>query len=193
MKKLSIIIALLSIGMSVCAQRNKNISVEALGAQNIAGINYDMRFCGNSGFGFRVGVGFGYYTSNDFFLPTSVCEPGVAFPIEVNYLLGRGNHKLELGLGSSLGCYWVDKLKGMDFYAGPGMPARSAHYDYANFGYMMFANIGYRYQPIKGLMLRIGLTPAFSFSEKFETGNRRSNHRLEHPWLSPFIGIGWSL
>ena len=36
-------------------QKTRSLSVELLGAQNIAGINYDSRFKGNSGLGYRVG------------------------------------------------------------------------------------------------------------------------------------------
>ena len=41
-------------------QKTRSLSVELLGAQNIAGINYDSRFNGNSGLGYRVGIGYGY-------------------------------------------------------------------------------------------------------------------------------------
>ena len=41
-------------------QKTRNLSVELLGAQNVVGINYDSRFNGNSGLGYRVGIGYGY-------------------------------------------------------------------------------------------------------------------------------------
>lgn len=41
-------------------QKTRSLSVELLGAQNIVGINYDSRFKGNSGLGYRVGLGYGY-------------------------------------------------------------------------------------------------------------------------------------
>lgn len=41
-------------------QKTRSLSVELLGAQTIAGINYDSRFKGNSGLGYRVGIGYGY-------------------------------------------------------------------------------------------------------------------------------------
>lgn len=41
-------------------QKTRNLSVELLGAQNIVGVNYDSRFDGNSGLGYRVGIGYGY-------------------------------------------------------------------------------------------------------------------------------------
>ena len=48
-------------------QKTRNLSVELLGAQNIAGINYDSRFEGNSGLGYRVGIGYGYGDNSGLF------------------------------------------------------------------------------------------------------------------------------
>lgn len=48
-------------------QKTRNLSVELLGAQNIVGINYDSRFKGNSGFGYRVGLGYGYGNTSGLF------------------------------------------------------------------------------------------------------------------------------
>ena len=36
----------------------RSISIEALGVHNIVGVNFDSRFKGNHGFGYRVGVGY---------------------------------------------------------------------------------------------------------------------------------------
>ena len=48
-------------------QKTRNLSVELLGAQNFVGINYDSRFDGNSGLGFRVGIGYGYGDNSGLF------------------------------------------------------------------------------------------------------------------------------
>lgn len=48
-------------------QKTRSLSVELLGAQTIAGINYDSRFKGNSGFGYRVGLGYGYGNNSGLF------------------------------------------------------------------------------------------------------------------------------
>ncbi len=50
-------------------QKTRNLSVELLGAQNIVGINYDSRFNGNSGLGYRVGIGYGYGDNSRFVRP----------------------------------------------------------------------------------------------------------------------------
>ena len=61
MKK--ILLSLLAFGCFsavMAQQKTRSLSVELLGAQTIAGINYDSRFEGNSGLGYRVGLGYGY-------------------------------------------------------------------------------------------------------------------------------------
>ena len=68
------------------------------------GINYDSRFNGNSGLGYRVGIGYGYGYNSDLF---DQKINGVGVPLELNYLLGKKNSKLELGFGASLGVYQV--------------------------------------------------------------------------------------
>ena len=51
----------LMISLSASAQDAvKSLSIEALGAQNTVGVNYDARLKGNDGFGYRIGVGYGY-------------------------------------------------------------------------------------------------------------------------------------
>ena len=85
-------------------QKTRNLSVELLGAQNVVGINYDSRFNGNSGLGYRVGIGYGYGDNSGLF---DQKINGVGVPLELNYLLGKKNSKLELGFGLSLGVYHI--------------------------------------------------------------------------------------
>lgn len=90
-------------------QKTRSLSVELLGAQTIAGINYDSRFNGNSGLGYRVGIGYGYGDNSGLF---DQKINGVGVPLELNYLLGKKNSKLELGFGASLGVYQVKETIG---------------------------------------------------------------------------------
>ena len=90
-------------------QKTRNLSVELLGAQTIVGINYDSRFNGNSGLGYRVGIGYGYGDTSGLF---DQKINGVGVPLELNYLLGKKNSKLELGFGASLGVYQVKETIG---------------------------------------------------------------------------------
>ena len=90
-------------------QKTRSLSVELLGAQTIAGINYDSRFNGNSGLGYRVGIGYGYGDTSGL-IDQKI--NGVGVPLELNYLLGKKNSKLELGFGASLGVYQVKETIG---------------------------------------------------------------------------------
>ena len=64
----------------------QSLSLELFGAHNTIGLNYDRRFKGNDGLGFRVGLGYGYSESSYFmFLSHSIHD--IAIPLEINYLL----------------------------------------------------------------------------------------------------------
>lgn len=185
---------------------NRNISAELSGAHGMAGVNYDMRFRGNEGFGFRVGAGFGFHSNwnSVFFYDKKTYDPGFTFPIEINYLKGAGKNKFELGLGTSLGWYnikfgWEARMwlnpNNPDYY--PEDPGRDNWTGYAykyRLGYFMFCSIGYRYQPTHGLMFRIGLTPSFHFGRhdsEYPWGPKLGG--INRSWFYPYIGIGWSL
>lgn len=82
---------------------------------NIVSLNYDSRIHGHSGWGYRVGVGYNRNREEDNSLimngNTSVWNgwsertQGVTVPLEVNYLLGRRQHKFEAGAGATLGVF----------------------------------------------------------------------------------------
>ena len=95
---------LLTVTSMMAQQKVKNISVELFGAQNTIGINYDSRLKGNSGLGYRIGIGFGYDDNSNLFDENI---KGVRMPLEMNYLLGNKHNKLEIGIGTSLGFYHV--------------------------------------------------------------------------------------
>ena len=53
----------LIIGASVSGlSQTKSVNLELLGSSGMAGVNFDSRFCGNSGFGYSVGLGYGFNT-----------------------------------------------------------------------------------------------------------------------------------
>ena len=54
------LLALCCFSAVMAQQKLRSFSVEFFGAQNLVGLNYDSRFNGNSGFGYRVGLGYGY-------------------------------------------------------------------------------------------------------------------------------------
>ncbi len=174
---------LLATGVNVSAQdKVKSVSLELFGAQNLVGVNYDSRFKGNDGFGFRVGVGFGY-GDNSYLFDQDV--KGVGVPVEINYLFGKGNHKLEIGFGASLGFYHVKETVGYIYVPEPGGEIISGEYTNKSnqFGYMMFGDIGYRYQRKNGFMFRVGISPSFNFGDKYG---------LDKSSFYPYIGFGWS-
>ena len=156
-------------------QKTRSLSVELLGAQTIAGINYDSRFDGNSGFGYRVGIGYGYGDNSGWF---DQKINGVGVPLELNYLLGKKNSKLELGFGASLGLYQVNATIG--YVKDTGWFYTSSK---TQFGYFFFGDIGYRYQRPNGFMFRVGVSPSFNFGDKYG---------LNKAAFFPYIGFGWS-
>ena len=174
---------MLFVAVSMSAQEKvRDISIELLGAQNTVGINYDSRFNGNSGLGYRIGIGFGYGHTSSMF---DEKVKGVGVPIELNYLFGKKHNKLEVGFGASLGVYHV---KTTWFYYQPDSSETEWHEErYTStsnrFGYLMFGDIGYRYQRENGFMFRAGISPSFNFGDKYG---------LDKSAFYPYIGFGWS-
>ena len=160
----------------------RSVSLEVFGAQNTVGINYDSRFKGNDGWGWRVGLGFGY-GDNSGFIDQNI--KGVGVPLEVNYLMGKKSSKLELGFGANFGFYHVKEKTGYYFPLGDGSGDKTEYYKSSDnrFGYLMFGNIGYRYQRVSGFMFRVGITPSFNFGGK---------NGLKKSAACPYIGLGWS-
>ena len=147
-------------------QKTRSLSVELLGAQNIAGINYGL-------FDQKIN--------------------GIGVPLELNYLFGKKNSKLELGFGASLGVYQVKEtigfVKDTGWYpGGENTDETSPKIDSytssrTQFGYFFFGDIGYRYQRPNGFMFRVGVSPSFNFGDKYG---------LKKAAFFPYIGLGWS-
>lgn len=129
----------------------KAVQVELLGTYNMAGVSYEIRPASlKNKIGFKFGVGFGF--TNDDRVHLSSLKPSAIFigqqayqivslPMQANYLLGKKNHKLELGVGISP---YVTNVK-LD--------------DKSNLGCYWTTNVGYRYQNMrKKFVLSTGLT-----------------------------------
>ncbi len=171
--------------LEICVLPERSLSLELFGAHNTIGINYDRRFKGNDGLGFRVGLGYGY-SERSSFLIGSYNIHGVSAPLELNYLFGKGRHHLELGFGASLGFYreklhapYVQIPYGNDSYG-----SYDITYKHSTFGYFMYGNIGYRLQTNRGFQLRVGLTPSVNFGDKY---------CLQRDWFYPYVSFGWRL
>ena len=132
---------LLSLALIICASfsglsQSKSINLELLGASGMAGFNFDSRFSGNSGFGYSIGLGYGYSNSS---LGGVSHELGV--PLEINYLFGQGSSHLVLGAGAYAGSL---------FNEAQSKPL---------FVYNLFGDIAYRYQKPDGFTFSVGLKP----------------------------------
>ena len=79
----------------------KNLSVELMGPSNMLGIHFDSRFKANKGFGYSVGLAWAYLSSDNFINDINHFNI-VSFVPRLNYLIGRKNKKLELGVGANL-------------------------------------------------------------------------------------------
>ena len=118
-KKLALFLSALLVSCVFCnnsfAQsqtRSRAIYGELLGASQGIGFNYDARFKkdASDGFGWRTGLGFGYAYSSIFAAYNIDGEKidtynqmfRLSVPVEVNYLLGKGNSKFEAGAGAAL-------------------------------------------------------------------------------------------
>lgn len=139
---IKLLVAALLIVTTATAQRDisdlpeppaRNIYGE-IGGPGILSLNYDQRFKGQKGLGFRVGAGgIGFLTSGVF-----------AIPVGLNYLSGNNGHYLELGGGASA----ITITDGSDFFENNSSGV---------FGYL---NFGYRYQPEKkGFTGRVFISP----------------------------------
>lgn len=195
-KKLMKLLLAMSLMGGVVAQAQdavwRSLSLELFGAQNTVGINYDSRFKGNHGLGCRVGVGYGYSETSTI-ASSSYALQGIAAPIEINYLFGQGRHKLELGMGTSLG-YYYEKCHVLTTVAPPpgdvGGPPYFGYADYYKkvthntFGYFMFGNIGYRLRTNRGFLFRAGFTPSFNFGDQYG---------IHRKWYYPYVSFGWRL
>jgi hypothetical protein len=181
-KKLSLFLSALLVSCVFCnnsfAQsqtRSRAIYGELLGASQGIGFNYDARFKkdASDGFGWRTGLGFGYAYSSIFAAYNIDGEKidtynqmfRLAVPVEVNYLLGKGNSKFEAGAGAVL-CADL-------FTSASGAKPTSS------FGAAPYLSLGYRLVTSKGFLFRVGVLPSYNFSGgKFN--------------FYPYLGFGWA-
>lgn len=182
MKKTKILLSLLiALGInSAMAQDRavKNVSLEFMGAHTVMGVNFDSRFKGNDGLGFRVGVGLVRDGLTDY-----EDVRGFSVPLELNYLLGEKNHHLELGAGVNLGSCKFGHYNNDRGYFGDRYITIQTRWDENRFAYFIFGNVGYRYQRPSGFVARVGLTPSFNFG---------GENGFDRPFFYPYVGLGWS-
>ncbi len=120
-----------------CSQTN-SFQFEGLGNGILYSFNYEhVHPLKTNAISFRLGAGYTPFDGSNF----------ITIPGSLNYIIGRGPHKLELGVG---GVYYDGKL----YIIGD--------YEYhSSFG--AFTNVYYRYDhPDKRMIFRIGLNPLVS-------------------------------
>lgn len=136
--------------------KNKYVFAEIMGSSGLYSINYDFRFnkTSNSKWGLRAGIEYlplnAYNYSGD-----KLTYSTILFPFMVNYLIGKQNKFLELGLGAVYVFKWRHgKLLAEEYeYFIKNLNRRIPK----SYGAI---SIGYRHNPIKGkIMWGIGITP----------------------------------
>lgn len=116
-----------------------------LGGPGFISANYDFRF-GETRNGVGARVGIGYFSIED--------ESYLTVPAQLNYLMGKGGHYFELGIGASYVRHAYDDY----YWSGDGQTEGVQHAaDNQVMGSLVF---GYRKQPLDGgFTFRGGLSP----------------------------------
>ena len=156
--------------------RDKSIYLELLGPSNLIGISFDARFKPHSPFGYRVGIS--YFPGNIASLFSASNAHLFFFPVEVNYLLGKKKHKLEIGTGFEIG---LVNEKTYYYYPSTNQSIQTSN-NYC--GYLFYSNIGYRYQTNHGFQFRIGINPTYSPNGKHAA--------KRDPSVAPYVSFGYA-
>jgi len=140
--KIPIVLILLVAVMSCPAfsqSKPNSFYLEVAGSGGLYSVNYDRLFTENIG----MRIGFTYFSADwfGFFSDVDI----LLIPATLNYLVGSGKHKLELGAGP------VFASGSMDFFGSDPVSGSGVGWT---------GTIGYRYQKNEGgFMWRIGFTP----------------------------------
>lgn len=151
-------------GSTFAQNRDKSVYVELMGPSDMLGVSYDARIKPDSKLGYRVGVAY----ASPYLLNIDDAQRFISVPLGLNYLAGKGNHRLEVGAGAS-----------------PGIYHHSVNYKSKNdFGCIAFGTIGYRYTASNGIQIRCGVSPYVTFGNKYADKKVRP--------LYPYLSIGYA-
>lgn len=129
--------------------------LELLGNGLLYSINYDRAFTDS----LTGRIGFSYFSLSASSGSSSAKATFMTFPVMANYLVGGGNHNLELGLGALI------------LYAGAEVGSDGATASGEGVGVAGTGTVGYRYQPMDGgFVFRVGFTPVFTENGFFGWG-----------------------
>lgn len=180
MKRLLFIMFVALFVAAVRAQEKprRALFTEFAGASGLVGVSFDSRLKSSTHWGYRVGLSYNMGMGTSPKDEPSVLYAGPSMLVAGNYLIGRGNHRLELGLGMAFGYFCKEDnadappgSSGWDFYR---------HWE---MGYYHFGEVGYRYQPARGFFLRMGVALNFVFERKVG---------LQWPISLPYLGCGFA-
>lgn len=161
------------------AQREEGVFVELGGASTTVGIHYDTRFGEKTHWGARIGIAYTRSKSPAFFDNLADLTRGWTFPVAVNYLIGKRKNRAEIGIGVSYGlytCVFYDKF-GHQIEDGKS-------------GSFAFLDLGYRYQPKKGLMVRLGVNPGMALYES--TVGKKDEAVFRAAVIYPYFSLGYN-
>ena len=144
MKQTAFIIVMLLISTMAFGQtvsdKKKSVFLEIAGSGGLGSINFEKEFYkkNNTAFTWRAGLSFAPIDKNN--------GTGIVFPLMVNSIIGKGSHKLDLGLGQGI----TITTKGRFFI-------------------LTTAAIGYRFQrEDKNWFYRVTYTPLISYLIDFQ-------------------------
>ncbi len=131
---------------------SKSVYVELLGSGLAFSANYDSRFSGSKGFGYRVGIGF---------IPLKGSTP-LTFPLGVNAILGHGPSYFEVEATATI------------------LTSTKANFNGKKAsGVFIYPHIGYRYtKPTKSIIGRIIAGPVFFGSKVIPYGGLSLGYTL---------------
>lgn len=126
------------------------VYVELLGNGGLYSLNYDRRFAD----AVALRVGFATWTADDLFLGEEAQTDFITVPVTAAWLMGTGKRRIELGGGVLLG------TKSREEAFGDGETSSSF--------VSLTGIVGYRFQPARGFMFRVALTPFFGLGDEDE-------------------------
>lgn len=175
MKRIILMAILLCTALAATqAQKKQTVFLELLGPSTVFGVHYDTRFHANTNWGMRVGLACTASNGHSFLPESGDLRKAVTIPFDLNYLIGKRKHFVELGVGLNNGLYFANRDMGSSYHR-----AKVA------WGYFIYFDAGYRFQPAEGLSLRAGFNPGFSL-------NNGENGVEREAVIYPYISVGYS-
>lgn len=136
----------------------RNVYGELFGASDVIGVNYDQRFKPDSHWGFRAGIGYGFFSDSGLLGISS--DHSISIPLAVNAIFGKKCNFFEVGLGYA-------PIIGFDKYESYWQPDGSFDMDHptgskteTKYYSKIFMDLGYRYQKPNGFLFRAGISPS---------------------------------